>query len=226
METFKLTDIRVIWTTSQSLEQWCYLLTRDDLRFLEDSIELLFFSCEQCIWVESTNYFYIWGSRLDELSRSPRSSQANEGPMWNYQGSSGLFTSAIYKKLTWTASPAQGILIFHENFILEPNAILPVGSLSFFSLICRLDTLFSLKIQMDSIQLCCMLVGDFSHLTLIVNPFLKVWNQRRRKYDVKKLQTCCMIHNYRVSLVRRFFWSIKHSLDVTLSYLLYIPIGC
>lgn len=35
----------------------------------------------QCVRVEGANYFYIWLSRLDELPRGSRSSQAYESPL-------------------------------------------------------------------------------------------------------------------------------------------------
>lgn len=44
----------------------------------------------QCIRVEGANIIHIWFPRLDELPRSARSSKANEGPMWDNKGPSGI----------------------------------------------------------------------------------------------------------------------------------------
>lgn len=107
------------------------------------------------------------------------------------------------------------------DYFRSPVLSFLLDSLTYSSLICRLDILCSLKIQMDFIQPCYMLVGDFSHLTLMMNPFLKVCNQLRRKDVVISFHVWCILHNHRVSFVRRFFGSVKHSLPVTFIIFMY-----
>lgn len=45
--------------------------------------------------MEGADNVHIWLSRLDELPRSTRSAQADEGSMRDYKGSSGFFLTLI-----------------------------------------------------------------------------------------------------------------------------------
>lgn len=124
---------------------------------------------------------------------------------------SGFLRSVIRNNLGGNLPKKFFIFIFSwERLFLEPwmdyfkSEMLSFlsASSSFFSLICRPDILCSLKIEMDSIQLCCMPVGDFFHLTLIMNPFLKVWYQHRRS------KVCFIFFTHVVwHIITEFHWS-------------------
>lgn len=86
----------------------------------------LAYNLQQCIRLESANYFHIWPRRLDELPRGAASTQGHESSLRNHQSPTGQFSFLAVcvqpgKRLVLTTYTLMAVQGGHFVFIDNPE---------------------------------------------------------------------------------------------------------